>query len=119
MRNIAHLYEILSEIQRGRYIAEVNGVSLTGLFVFAAARPFKRTYTPKKTKMKKIVCLILCACSVPALAQNLTKGLQACYPLDNNAQNYAPTGSSLDGTLSNVTNTTGHSGNLNTGYAFS
>lgn len=51
-------------------------------------------------------------------AQNLQNGLQACYPLDCNANNYATTGGGLDGTTSNVTCATGLGG-ANTAMEFS
>jgi PKD repeat protein len=49
-------------------------------------------------------------------AQNLLTGLQACYPLDGNTNNYASTGASLNGTPVNVTLTLGHAA---TAYSFS
>jgi PKD repeat protein len=66
--------------------------------------------------MKKIFTLFFAFYAVLVSSQNVANGLQACYPLDNNAQNYASTGSALNGTLVNVTSTTGHVGNSNTAY---
>jgi PKD repeat protein len=67
--------------------------------------------------MKKIFTLVFSAYVGLASSQNPANGLQACYPMDNNAQNYASTGSPLNGTLINVTSTTGHTGSSNTAYS--
>src|SRR4051812_12948128 len=66
--------------------------------------------------MKRIYTLILIISTCVINAQNLAGGLQACYPLDNDAKNYAPTGSALDGTLVNVSSTAGHTGTLNAAW---
>jgi PKD repeat protein len=66
--------------------------------------------------MKKIFTLFFIAYTTLVNSQNLTNGLQACYPFNNNAQNFATTGSALDGNLVNVTSTTGHTGGSNTAY---
>jgi PKD repeat protein len=70
----------------------------------------------RKRKMKKILTLFFIACSVAADSQNLASGLQACYPFNTNAQNYAPTGATLNGTFVNVNPTIGHTGASNTAY---
>jgi hypothetical protein len=67
--------------------------------------------------MKKVLTLFFITCTTVVISQNLANGLQACYPFDNNAQNYASTGSTLNGTLVNVTSTTGHAGFSNTAYS--
>jgi PKD repeat protein len=67
--------------------------------------------------MKKILTLFFISYVALVNSQNLTSGLQACYPLNNTAQNYASTGSSLDGNLVNATSINGHSGNPNTAYS--
>jgi PKD repeat protein len=67
--------------------------------------------------MKKLLNFFFIFCVTLTNSQNLASGLQACYPLDNNAQNYAPTGASLNGTLVNVSAAPGHTGALNTAYS--
>lgn len=67
--------------------------------------------------MKKIFTLFFILCVILAGSQNLANSLQACYPFDGNSQNYASSGSSLDGTLTNVASTSGHTGNANTAYS--
>lgn len=64
--------------------------------------------------MKKIFTLFFISLAALASSQNIASGLQACYPMDNNAQNYAPTGPALNGTFVNTSSTTGHSNVLNT-----
>ncbi|MBA3682852.1 MAG: T9SS type A sorting domain-containing protein [Bacteroidetes bacterium] len=67
--------------------------------------------------MKKIILLILVNITIGTTAQNLLNGLQACYPLDMNANNYASTGPALHGALHNVTSAIGHTGFANTAYS--
>lgn len=66
--------------------------------------------------MKKFLTLLFIFCTVFATAQTIANGLQACYPLDNNALNYAPTGLALNGALVNAVPATGHTGLSNTAY---
>lgn len=66
--------------------------------------------------MKKITLLFFMFCIALAGAQNLANGLKACYPFDANGQNYAPTGATLNGTLTNAAPTIGHTGIANTAY---
>lgn len=66
--------------------------------------------------MKKIFILFFVSCALLSASQNLTNKLQACYPFNNNAQNFAATGSPLNGTLTNVGSTTGHTGSSNSAY---
>ncbi len=60
--------------------------------------------------------------TVPACSYSLTDGLQACYPLDCDTINYAPTATtppSLNATRYNVACDTGHFNGLNTAMKFS
>jgi len=62
------------------------------------------------------LCLILLSCLRVMAQSTLLNGLQACYPLDNNAINYAATGSAYNGTLVNTTQAIGHTNVANTAY---
>lgn len=66
--------------------------------------------------MNKIFTLFFIFPVAFGYSQNILSSLKACYPLDNNAQNNATTGSALNGTLINVIPTTGHTGIPNTAY---
>lgn len=59
--------------------------------------------------MKKIL-LALLLINVSARGQNLNSQLRTCYPFDGNTQNYAVSGSVLNGSSSNVGFSTGHTG---------
>lgn len=67
--------------------------------------------------MKKLLTLAMLSLSSLTYSQNLLNGLQACYPLDGNANNSAATGSALNGTLVGVSPANGHSGQPNTAYS--
>lgn len=69
-------------------------------------------------KIKTIIGLLFLTALNHLQAQNLQYGLQACYPLDCNTDNYAASGSIMNGTGFNVSCTTGVSGVANTAYAF-
>ncbi len=66
--------------------------------------------------MKNIFTLLFIVYAGLASSQSLLSGLKACYPFNGNAQNFAPTGPALNGAVSNVFNTTGHTGVANTAY---
>lgn len=68
---------------------------------------------------KNLLAALLLAGSYCLQAQNLQNGLQACYPLDCNADNLAQPGAILNGVTSNVTCTTGVGNVANTAYNFS
>jgi len=67
--------------------------------------------------MKKLLLISLISFAGLNQAQNLLNGLQACYPLDGNANNSAATGSALNGTLVGVSSANGHTGQANTAYS--
>ncbi len=69
--------------------------------------------------MKQIGIILLIGLAGLTKAQNLTTGLQACYPLDcDGAANYATTGASLNGSIFSVTCTAGHTGAPSSAYQF-
>lgn len=68
--------------------------------------------------MKKLFFLLSIGILNTASAQNLLTGLQACYPMDCTAQNFASTGTVLNGTPVNLTCDTGHNGQPGTAYRF-
>jgi PKD repeat protein len=68
--------------------------------------------------MRILRLLIFTCITTCVFSQNLTNGLQACYPMDCSAQNFAPTGASLNGTAANLNCVTGHTGLSNTAYSF-
>ncbi len=69
--------------------------------------------------MKKFLIIAMFGLIKFGHGQALLTNLQGCYPLDcDSALNGAPTGSSLNGTIHNVTCTTGHAGGTNTAYQF-
>src|SRR6478609_4343754 len=59
--------------------------------------------------MKKILALLI-ASTTFLNAQTINSSLTACYPFQGNSQNYASSGSALNGITSNISYTTGHSG---------
>jgi len=76
------------------------------------------SFNNKIETMKKLVLLLSMGILNTASAQNLLTGLQACYPMDCTAQNFASTGSVLNGTAVNLTCATGHNGQPGTAYQF-
>jgi hypothetical protein len=68
--------------------------------------------------MKKLLIIASLGFALNGHSQ-LNVNLQGCYPMDcDSAQNYAPTGSTLNGIISNVTCANGHTGVSNTSYQF-
>jgi len=68
--------------------------------------------------MKKILFLAMFGFALNSQSQ-LNLNLEGCYPLDcDSAKNYAPPGSTLDGSIFNVSCTSGHQGVASTAYQF-
>ncbi len=69
--------------------------------------------------MKKLFLLLMLSAFIQINAQGLLNNLKGCYPLHcDGAVNNATTGVNLNGTLFNVSCTTGHLGLSNTSYQF-
>jgi len=67
--------------------------------------------------MKKCIILFLISLAAFSQAQSLVTGLQACYPFNGNANNYASTGPLLNGITSNVVQAAGHTNAVNSAYS--
>lgn len=69
--------------------------------------------------MKKLFLLLMLSAFIQINAQGLLNNLKGCYPLHcDGAVNNATTGVNLNGTLFNMSCTTGHLGLSNTSYQF-
>lgn len=68
--------------------------------------------------MKKIITLALFGLLQQSHAQGLLTNLEACYPMDCNELNYAPTGAPMNGTANDVLCTSGHTGAASTAFTF-